>query len=206
MGFTSPVNGSRYRFEVQPSIGSLNFVSLTADFRKYFYFSPFTLAFRALHYGRYGSDAESNSISQLTIGYNTLVRGYDINSFSQSECSGQGLNGCPVFDRLLGSKMAVFNMEFRIPLFGNEQFGLINFPYLPTELSLFLDGGVAWSQNSEPVLKLATRSNQRIPVFSAGIAARFNLFGYVIGQIFYADAFQRPDNRFQFGFVISPGW
>ena len=206
MGFTSPVNGSRYRFEIQPSLGSLDFVSLTADLRKYFYFSPFTLAFRALHYGRYGGDAESGSISQLTIGYQTLVRGYDLNSFSQSECSGQGLNGCPVFDRLLGSKMAVFNMEFRIPLFGNEQFGLINFPYLPTELSLFLDGGVAWSQNSEPILKLATRSNQRIPVFSAGIAARFNIFGYVIGQIYYADAFQRPDNRFQFGFVISPGW
>lgn len=206
MGFTSPVQGSRYRFGIQPSIGSLNFVSLTADYRKYFFFSPFTLAFRALHYGRYGGDAESNRLSPLSIGYQTLVRGYDLNSFNQSECSGQGLNGCPVFDRLIGSKLAVFNMEFRIPLFGNEQFGIVNFPYLPTELSLFLDGGLAWSQNSKPVLKFAGRSNERIPVFSAGIAARFNILGYVVGQVYYADAFERPDNRFQFGFVISPGW
>ncbi len=206
MGFTSPVDGSRYRFEVQPSIGSLDFVSVTADYRKYFFFSPFTLAFRALHFGRYGGDSESNRLSQLSIGYQTLVRGYDLNSFDQSECSGTGLNGCPVFDRLLGTRLAVFNMEFRIPLFGNEQFGLVNFPYLPTELSLFVDGGVAWSQNSQPELKFDSRSNQRIPVFSAGIAARFNILGYIVGQVYYADAFQRPDNRFQFGFVISPGW
>ncbi len=206
MGFTSPVDGSRYRFAIQPSLGSLDFVSLTADFRKYFFFSPFTLAFRALHYGRYGGDSESNRLSQLSIGYQTLVRGYDLNSFDQSECSGSGLNGCPVFDRLLGSKMVVFNMEFRVPLFGNEQFGLINFPYLPTELSLFVDGGVAWSQSSEPVLKFDSSSNERIPVFSAGIAARFNLFGYMVGQVYYAKAFQRPDNSLQFGFVISPGW
>jgi hypothetical protein len=93
-----------------------------------------------------------------------------------------------------------------VPLFGNEQFGLINFPYLPTELSLFVDGGVAWSQSSEPVLKFDSSSNERIPVFSAGIAARFNLFGYMVGQVYYAKAFQRPDNSLQFGFVISPGW
>jgi WD40 repeat protein len=206
MAFTSPVDGSRYRFEIQPSIGSLKFYSLTADVRKYFFFSPFTLAFRALHYGRYGEDSEDNRLYPLSIGYETLVRGYDLNSISQSECSGDGLNGCPVFDRLIGSRIAVFNMEFRVPLFGNEQFGLINFPYLPTELSLFLDGGVAWSSASQPVFDITSRSNERIPVFSAGVAARFNLFGYIIGQIYYADAFQRPDNRYQFGFVISPGW
>jgi outer membrane protein assembly factor BamA len=111
-----------------------------------------------------------------------------------------------VFDRLVGSRIAVFNMEFRVPLFGNDQFGLLNFPYLPTELSLFLDGGVAWSSDSPPVFNLSTNSNERIPVFSAGIAARFNLFGYIVGQIYYADAFQRPGSRYQFGFVISPGW
>ncbi len=206
MGFTSPIDGSRYRFDVQPTFGSLKFVTLTADFRKYFFLSPFTLAFRLLHYGRYGADSDNNRISPLLLGYQTWVRGYDFNSFNQSECSGNGLNGCPAFDRLVGSRVGIFNMEFRIPLFGNEQFGLINFPYLPTELSLFLDGGVAWSAGSDPVFKLAARSNQRIPVFSAGIAARVNLFGYVVGQVYFAYAFQRPDNSRQVGFVFSPGW
>ena len=97
-------------------------------------------------------------------------------------------------------------MEFRIPLLGTEQFGLINFGFLPTEISLFLDGGVAWTSDESPVLEFATKSTKRIPVFSSGIAARFNLFGYLIGQVYYAYPFQRPAAGWQFGFVIAPGW
>jgi len=206
-GFTSPIDGSRYRFEVQPTIGSIKFISFTADIRKYFFLNPFTLAFRVLHYGRYGQGSESNRLSPLYLGYPTWVRGYDLNSISQSECTGSSNQaGCPVFDRLIGSRIGVFNMELRIPLFGNKQFGLVNFPYLPTELTFFLDGGVAWSGGEGAKLAFETRTTDRVPVFSTGVAARFNLFGYLIGQVYYAKAFQRPDNSQQIGFVISPGW
>jgi len=207
-GFTSPVEGSRYRFEVQSNIGSIKFYNITADIRKYFFFNPFTLAFRFLHYGRYGEDSNSERLAPLILGYPDWIRGYDVNSFDNAECqnSAQGQNGCPVFDRLIGSRVGIFNMEFRIPLFGNEQLGLINFPYLPTEISLFLDGGVAWSKGDKPKFTLETPSTERIPVFSAGVAARFNVFGYLIGQVYFAKAFQRPDNSNQFGFLISPGW
>lgn len=206
-GFTSPIDGSRYRFEAQPTIGSIKFISLTADIRKYFFINPFTVAFRLLHYGRYGQDSESNRLSPLYLGYPTWVRGYDLNSIDQTECAGStNPAGCPVFDRLIGSRIGIFNMELRIPLFGNQQFGLINFPYLPTEISFFLDGGVAWSKGDGAKLSFETRTSDRVPVFSTGIAARFNFFGYVIGQVYFAHAFQRPDNSQQFGFVISPGW
>jgi Tol biopolymer transport system component len=206
-GFTSPIDGSRFRFGVQPSIGSINFVSLTADIRKYFFFKPFTLAFRLLHYGRYGNGAESNRLSPLYLGYPTWVRGYDLNSINQSECNGaSNPAGCPVFERLVGSRIGVFNMEFRIPLFGTEQFGLVNFPFLPTEISFFLDGGVAWSGGQGARLAFETNTPDRVPVFSTGVAARVNLFGYLIGQVYYAHAFQRPGNSQQIGFVISPGW
>ncbi|HEX6862123.1 MAG TPA: peptidase S9, partial [Thermoanaerobaculia bacterium] len=36
-GFTSPVRGQRYRFEIQPTFGDLNFESLLADYRRYFF-------------------------------------------------------------------------------------------------------------------------------------------------------------------------
>ncbi len=136
----------------------------------------------------------------------TFIRGYSINSFNFSQLTPTSQNNYPTFDRLIGSKIGVFNMEFRIPLLGSEQFGLINFPYVPTELSLFLDGGVAWTNSSKPVFKITEHSNQRIPVFSSGVAARFNILGYIVAQIYYAYPFQRPGDGWQFGFVISPGW
>src|SRR5690606_40485244 len=58
-GFTSPVTGQRFRFELSPRFGSLNFHTVLADYRRYFFRNPFTLAVRGLHYGRYGRDGES---------------------------------------------------------------------------------------------------------------------------------------------------
>lgn len=205
-GFTSPVEGSRFRFEVEPTFGSLQFGSLLGDYRRYFFLNPVTFAFRALHYGRYFGDSEDSRLSPLHIGYNDLVRGYDLNSFEISECTHSGAGGCPEIDRLIGSKIGLFNFEVRLPLFGTEQFGIINFGFLPLELSAFFDAGVAWTKASRPVFEFESSSDKRIPVYSTGIAARVNLLGYLVVQAFYAHAFQRPGNSSQFGFIISPGW
>ncbi len=206
-GFTSPVNGSRYRLEVEGTLGTLNFISVLADYRHYFFHNPFTLAFRFLHYGRYLGDSESNRLTPLFIGYETYVRGYEIGSFDATECTrGANPGECPEFDRLLGSRMAVFNAELRFPLLGVKRFGLINFPVLPTEFALFFDGGTAWTAKESPRLKWATRSNERIPVFSAGAALRFNIFNVLIPQIYYAFPFQRPEKTGVFGFVLALGW
>ena len=203
-GFTSPVKGTRYRLEVEPTFGSLTYLSVLADFRQYFFLRPFTFALRGMHYGRYLDDAEDNRLSALYLGFQTLVRGYNVNQLDASECGGG--EDCAVYDRLLGSRIGVMNLEWRFPLFGTTDYGLVDFSYLPTELVAFLDGGVAWSKGDEPVFKLAERSTERIPVFSAGVAARINLFGYLIGQVYLAFPFQRPDQTTQFGFVIAPGW
>jgi hypothetical protein len=203
-GFTSPVNGSRYRLEVEPTFGSLKYLTVMADYRKYFFFNPITLAFRGLHYGRYLEDADNQRLSPLQVGYRTLVRGYNIESFSNSEFAGSA--NYSGYNRLIGSKIGVANIELRIPLFGTQQFGLIDFPIIPTELTLFGDAGVAWTNKEKPVLKFAERSNERVPVFSSGIAARINILGYAVGQFYYAYPFQRPDAGWQFGFVLSPGW
>ena len=77
-GATSPVQGTRYRFEATPTFGSLQFTSLLGDYRRYFMPAPFyTIAARALHYGRYGAGGEDRRLFPLFIGYPTLVRGYD---------------------------------------------------------------------------------------------------------------------------------
>jgi hypothetical protein len=206
-GFTSPVAGGRHRFEVSPSFGSLNYGTLLADYRRYLFASPFTLALRAMHYGRYGSDAESNRLSPLYVGYPTLVRGYDANSFNLAECSSapSGQDDCPEFTRLNGSKVAVANLEFRIPLFGTEQFGLLS-GFLPTEVSPFVDMGMAWTDDESPTLKFDRNTTERVPVFSAGVSTRLNLLGAAIVEIFWAKPYQRPLKGSHWGFQIVPGW
>ena len=44
------------------------------------------------------------------------------------------------------------------------------------------------------------------PLVSSGVAARFNLLGAFVFEMFYARPFQRPDVDWDFGVVIRPGW
>jgi Tol biopolymer transport system component len=207
--FTSPVLGWRYRFEVAPTFGSFDFYSVTADYRRYFQPArELTVALRGLHYGRYGRDAESNLLSPLYIGGAYLVRGYDVNSFDPNECAfvQDGSGQCPELNRLVGSRIAVANGELRVPLFGTREFGLFNVPFLPTELAPFVDAGVAWTSRQAPRWHLSSTDPGRIPVFSAGVSARVNLFGFLVGELFYAHPFQRPGRSWVWGGQLAPGW
>jgi hypothetical protein len=203
-GFTSPIQGERYRLEIEPSWGTLTFQNLLADYRRYVLLRPVTVAGRLFHLARYGVDGEDGRLYPLYVGYGTLVRGYSPGSFTFEEC-GDGPD-CPEYDRLQGSRLAVANLEVRFPLIGTSQYGLINFPYLPTELSAFLDGGVAWFSDDKPSWRFDTNTLDRVPVFSAGGSARFNVLGALVLELYLAFPFQRPDKGSQFGVQIVPGW
>lgn len=216
-GFTSPVAGGRYRYQVGIVQGTYNFTPVLADYRRYFFFQPFTFAMRGLHIGNYGIN--DNDPNDTRIGreymyssyYPGFVRGYGYRSFDPSvECNPTEQSSCPELERLQGTRIAMASMELRTPLFGTEQFGLINFPYLPTELSLFADAGVSWTGSDAPTLAFRTgdaaRTSERIPVMSVGASTRFNILGYVVFEVFYAYPFQRPDKGAHFGFALAPGW
>jgi len=210
-GFTSPIAGSRYRIEYTPTLGTLSYNTLLADYRKYFFAKPFTLAVRGLHYGLYGKDAESDRIGALFLGDGSLVRGYSYSSFSNADCVSSGTgelagSTCPQFDRLVGSRLAVVSAELRIPLFGTQGFGLIASPLPPIEIAPFVDAGVAWTKESGPVWELNSSSSDRTPVMSTGIAARINLFGFAVFEANYARPFQRPGRGGVWGFTLRPGW
>jgi outer membrane protein assembly factor BamA len=212
-GFTGPIAGTRYRFEATPTVGSLKYQTLLADYRRYVFFKPVTLAFRGVHYGRYGRDSDSDRLGALYLGDGSLVRGYSYNSFQSSECTAGSSTGslagssCPQFDRLIGSRLALANLELRIPLVGMGGLGLVStssFP--PIEIAPFVDAGVAWTSTSAPVWQLASNSTDRTPVASGGMAARINLFGFAVLQAYWAHPFQRPTKSGVFGFVLQPGW
>ena len=209
-GFTSPIAGSRYRIEYTPTLGTLAYNTLLVDVRKYFFVKPFTLAVRGMHYGLYGREAESDQIGAMFLGDGSLVRGYSSNSFSNADCTSGagGLSGstCAQYDRLLGSRIALMNAEFRIPLFGTQGFGLIASALPPIEIAPFVDAGVAWTKNSGPVWNFSSTSGERTPVVSTGVAARINLFGFAIFEANYARPFQRPGRGGLWGFTLQPGW
>jgi Tol biopolymer transport system component len=209
--FTGPIQGSRYRFEVTPTAGTLNFTTALADYRTYLFLRPITFAFRGLHYGRYGKSADdSTTLYPLFLGEESLMRGYSVGSFDQAECgaqSGGTIYTCPSFDRLLGSKLAVANFEIRIPLFGVPEYGLFNVPFLPLTLAPFVDAGVAWTGATRPSFGASSSDAQyRTPVVSTGLSARFNVLGYAILEAYYAHPFQRAGKGWVWGFQLVPGW
>jgi Tol biopolymer transport system component len=211
-GFTSPIRGSRYRLQVQNTSGTLNFLTLVADGRRYY--NPhrhLTVAFRGMHRGRYGSEVYDNNVIQpYFLGWETLVRGYSQFSFEQNrECTATATTSCAEFQRLLGHRIAVANAEVRIPLVGTDQFGILDVGFIPTDLIFFSDAGVAWDSRPEnrPRFEFSRESSgDRVPVFSTGAGARFNLLGMLIFEIHYVYPWQRPEKGAHWGFQLSPGW
>jgi Tol biopolymer transport system component len=215
-GFVSPIRGQRYRFELMQTLGSIDYTTVIADYRRYFQPTlDLTFGLRALHYGRYGIKSTDSSFSffgggpltPLFLGYETLIRGYAVESLDPNECvGGTSTLACPAVDRLIGNRIAVSSLEMRIPLLGVEQYGLINFPFVPTELVFFTDAGLAWDADREPVLEWSRSGSERVPVVASGVSARMNILGILIFEAYYAYPWQRPVKGWHWGFQLAPGW
>jgi len=201
-GLTSPIRGSRARVEALQSGGSLVYTGALADARTYLMpIRPYTIALRGLYYGRFGRDAEDGRLPALFLGYPGLVRGYDSGSFQSGECGNEPDGSCPVFDRLVGSRVAVANAELRFPLwgaFGGEQF----YGPIPVELALFSDAGIAWGRSE----RAGFAEGDSEPVVSVGAAARINLFGFAVFEIDYVRPLDRPGRGWLWQFNLIPGF
>ncbi|MEN3336780.1 MAG: hypothetical protein V7647_456 [Acidobacteriota bacterium] len=201
-GLTSPIRGSRYRFELSQNAGSLTYSGVLADVRTYVMpVRPYTLALRGLYYGRYGSNAGDPRLPTMYLGYPGLVRGYDTGSFQPGECGTQSDGSCPVFDRLIGSRVAIANAELRFPLWG--AFGGSNFyGPIPLELGVFTDAGVAWGGTSSRQFV----NGDRKPVTSVGAVARINVLGFAVAEIDYVRPLDRPRRGWVWQFNLQPGF
>jgi Tol biopolymer transport system component len=209
-GVTAPLDGFRYRIGVEKYFGDFSFTAVTADIRKYFRVKPVTFAVRAYNYMRLGRDGEN--LYPLYAGYSYLIRGYEANSFYNSKIANTGN-----FDinQLSGSKLAVFNFEVRLPFTGPKKLAQIPSKFLFTDLNLFFDAGLAWTEDSkvsfkgEPngVLLPDGTPAERVPAISAGVSLRVNVFGYFVIEPYYAIPFTRSDVKVGvFGLTFAPGW
>ncbi|MBA3893343.1 MAG: PD40 domain-containing protein [Gemmatimonadales bacterium] len=202
-GATGPILGQRYRLEVSPTVGSLDYVGVLGDFRRYFMPArPFTFATRLLHFGRYGAGGEDPRLQPLFLGYS--VRGYRYGSFQASECDppASAPGSCPVFDQLLGSRVLVGNVELRFPLFGVLGIGSGYYGALPLDFTIFGDGGLAWASDIDP----SFAGGDREPVFSAGAGFRFNLFGFAVAEVNLVHPFDRPGKNWVWELNLQPGF
>jgi Tol biopolymer transport system component len=212
-GYTSPFAGQRYRFELAPTIGDLHFVQALADYRRYQFWRPFTLAVRGLHFGRYGRDAEEDRLfPDIYLGYPSLMRGY-YDAYADCQGFSATSRGCQVLSQLSGSRIGVVNAELRFPLLRYLVLGFADSSVPPIEGFAFFDAGVAWRQGTGVALERgvplgadgALDPARRGILTSTGVGARVNLFGYFVFEIDYVNALERQ-RGWHWQFAIQPGF
>jgi len=196
-GFTAPMQGWRYRVGVEQFFGDFNFSTLLIDGRRYFRFRPFTLALRSMSYGRFGGNSEQ--VFPLFLSNPWFVRGYGSRDLYTADPQ--------LANRMIGSKMSVANAEIRFPFLGRKPLSLANF-FLPVDLGVFADGGVAFYDFSDMEQPSPRTGAIHQPIFSVGTSIRVNLFGALILEPYYALPLSvKPEVRqWRWGFNILPGW
>lgn len=195
-GLTSPLYGERYRLSAERSFGINNYYAINADYRKYVWLKPVSLAFRAQAYKRYEQNV--NSIVPNYIGQMGLVRGYDF-VFNRNE---EGAFGDVGFGQLLGSSFGISSFELRMPFTGPKQLALIGSNVLFTDMVFFFDAGMAFNNFSDIGSDLPDAPELAM---SVGASIRVNLFGALILEPYWAYPLQE-NSRVVFGLNFVPGW
>ena len=197
-GPTSPILGGRARFEVASSWGELSSTRLTLDYRRYLMpVKPYTIAVRLMHLGQYGADVGDLRLLPTFLGSRAFLRGYGWGSL---RCAATTEGTCTALDELLGSRLAVANLEVRAPLLGLRSRELRYGP-VPLEAFLFADSGAVWGPAPEFISGGAAR---RI-VSSFGAGARVNAFGLPL-ELAAVRALDAPAHGWSFGVSFRRGF
>jgi hypothetical protein len=194
-GYVGPFAGSRSRFSVSPALGSWQFTAGLIDYRRYIFFRPFTIAVRGLMFGRFGRDADRFPVY---LGSTELIRGYTAGSIRNHECVANqqqaSQTGCAELDQLIGSKIAVGNIELRFPLTRSLVLGFLPVGFPPIEGAIFYDIGMAWDDASTVKWHRAAGDDPvlvRTPLRSWGGSIRANVFGLLIMRFDYTKPIDR---------------
>jgi Tol biopolymer transport system component len=219
-GFTAPLAGQRFRLSVEQFFGNDNYTAVLADYRKYFWLKPVSLAFRSTNYLRF--EKEVNSVYPFYLGNMGFLRG--LGGIINADLESLGLT----FRQLLGSKIMMLSGEVRLPFTGPKQLALINASGFLSDINLFIDSGVTFDNfeqfrtGTEIYTVVRDESGQILVdefgnviygfqnvkpsiLTSVGISARINVFGALIIEPYYARVLTKGSS-FQFGLNLIPGW
>ncbi|MEW5919324.1 MAG: hypothetical protein AB1762_23180, partial [Gemmatimonadota bacterium] len=197
-GYTGPISGRRYRFQVEPIVGNLRWIDYSADFRHYFpiLFNFLTFAYRGQAAISAGRD---EFVFPKYIGRPEFVRGYDREQFRSQFCGGfiGSTENCSATE-LLGSRVAFANFELRFPLVRRFELGVVPIALPPVDGLFFFDAGIAWRGGQD--ISLSKPDNyddetQRYVLRSYGSGIRLNLFGFALLRWDYAIPLDRPNRK-----------
>lgn len=200
-GFTSPLQGWRYRVGLERYFGFWDFNTALLDGRYYHRIGKFTFAGRGLTYVRWGGNANNaNQVFPFFVAQPWFVRGYGQRLFEQD---------AELFERIAGSKIAVANAEIRIPFTGPRGIAVLPTNFMLSDLNLFFDAGVAFFRRSD--LETQPENStvpQHKPILSTGVSIRINLFGALIIEPYFAIplSVEKELRQWGWGFNIQPGW
>src|SRR5439155_27023822 len=105
-----------------------------------------------------------------------------------------GSTGCVALDQLIGSRVAVGNVELRFPLTRSLALGFLPIGFPPIEGAIFYDAGIAWQTGSKLKFKADSGDNLEIvrtPLQSWGASIRANVLGFVILRLDYTQPLNR---------------
>ncbi|MCR9065485.1 MAG: tolB protein precursor [Cytophagales bacterium] len=211
-GTVAPLNGYRYRVQLGQYFGSTSYTEVLADFRKYQFVKPFTIAGRIIYNGRLNPTNLDflNQVNPLYLGFPWYIHGFYGNAYRKQQA-----DGLITQEALIGEQLAVANFEVRLPFTGPEQIALIPFNYLPSDLNFYVDAGMVWSQNTSigEVQNLTdfrggAFSFKADPIITTGMSLRINVLGYLILEPYMAVPFYNGGKKpvvTGVNFMI-PGW
>jgi Tol biopolymer transport system component len=209
-GYTGPIMGRRYRFQVQNMLGSFRWVDYLADYRRYdpIIFNFLTVATRFTGGLSVGRDELALPKYLGNPSTQFWLRGYDRqNYFNSFGCNGGFATSDCGSQLLLGSRATVASAELRFPLIRRLDVGLLPISLPPLEGLVFYDAGMAWSGGQTAHFRPApsdfdpavnTRDRYLLRSYGAGI--RLNLFNFAILRWDYAIALDRQKTATKKGF------
>ncbi len=183
-GATAPVLGSRSRLAINPTLGSIPFTTVTADYRRYIMpVRSLTVAMRVMHVGRFGAGTGDARLVPLIWTIRDLVRGYG--DFGPSD---------DTLGYLDAARMTVGNVELRVPLSAIAQAP----QPLPMDVFAFADGGVFGRPNRQQQI-------DDDALVSAGAGVRINAAGIAL-ELAAARPFHAGTRGWTVAFNVKPGF
>jgi outer membrane protein assembly factor BamA len=213
-GYTSPVDGTRYRFNVFGSPGftqkEYSFYSVISDYRTYFLFgTDYSFAFRLSGGYSGGANPQRFFIGGIDNWINRRFAhgGIPINSASDFAFLTEAvpLRGFD-YAQQIGTKYALMNMEFRFPLIRYLVTGALPILFSNILGTAFIDVGSAWTVNED--LRFFERNinndvQARDLLMGTGFGARifflYFLLRFDVAWAYYVDGFSSPRFYFSLG-------
>ncbi len=206
-GFTAPIDGTRYRFDLMANPGivdkNLSFYSFLGDYRTYFRFwDTYSFAFRFSYGYSWGTNPQRFFMGGIDnwINRSFATSSIPINSptdfaFLTAAIPLRGYD----YGAEIGSHYGLLNMEFRFPLIRYLVTGPL--PLLLDNIMglAFLDAGTAWNSNKD--LRLFDRNNNNKIItdnllMGMGFGARTYLMYFImrfdIGWAYNLNGFAKP--------------